>query len=537
MSGNYEISFNDEERKIVLHKGAVFHTVMMDEVVAFTSQINITMANDPSISSILPIDASDLKNLELFKKCSDGRLLAALANQIEPDTIDMRVLRYDESKPEAFKQVRSRENISLVLNSLIALGVGTSNVNAMNFLDYRNNLHLILGVAWQLLKRIVLGKIDLHVNKNLVLLMQEGETLEDLLALPAEKLLQRWVNYQLKKAGCAQRMENLSSSLRDGIIYINLLDHIGGKNTGLLELANESVAPSKRAEAIVLHAKERYGIDIKVSSSFITAGLERINTIFLASVYNANPHLEEVKRKIDFEDDPELEAESKAIRNWMLSMLPGEEIGDLYEVTSRGVIPLKILDKLKGVVDWSKIKKNPKNNMERIMNVGQTIEVARKSFSMKFTNFNEISMAEKKKKMVNDFFMVIMLQHSINILSNLQMGGKKYEEKDVFAWVKTNIARINDKYAVNSYRHPNWKNGTALIALLASCHPEVINWEFIKVDNPSEEDRKRNISYALTVARKLGAVIFCSSEDILSGSSRMVQLFCIEVMKLSLGKA
>ena len=45
----------------------------------------------------------------------------------------------------------------------------------------------------------LLSDINLHENPNLAALLQDGETLEDLMKLSPEQILIRWVNYHLAR--------------------------------------------------------------------------------------------------------------------------------------------------------------------------------------------------------------------------------------------------------------------------------------------------------------------------------------------------
>jgi hypothetical protein len=46
-------------------------------------------------------------------------------------------------------------------------------------------------------------------------LADEGESLQDLLKLPPEAILIRWINFHLKKSGVQKKVNNLGSDLKD----------------------------------------------------------------------------------------------------------------------------------------------------------------------------------------------------------------------------------------------------------------------------------------------------------------------------------
>ena len=57
------------------------------------------------------------------------------------------------------------------------------------------------------------AKISLQNCPNLAVLLQEGETLEDLMVLSPEEILLRWFNYHLEQAGHPRRVHNFSSDI------------------------------------------------------------------------------------------------------------------------------------------------------------------------------------------------------------------------------------------------------------------------------------------------------------------------------------
>ena len=48
-------------------------------------------------------------------------------------------------------------------------------------------------------------------------LAEEGETLQDLMKLPPEAILIRWLNFHLKKTGSEKKVSNLGSDLKDSV--------------------------------------------------------------------------------------------------------------------------------------------------------------------------------------------------------------------------------------------------------------------------------------------------------------------------------
>ena len=62
---------------------------------------------------------------------------------------------------------------------------------------------------------MAVSKIDLRDCPELFRLLEDGEELGDLLKLPPEDILIRWINYHLKEAGQDRRVKNLGKDLQD----------------------------------------------------------------------------------------------------------------------------------------------------------------------------------------------------------------------------------------------------------------------------------------------------------------------------------
>jgi plastin-1 len=118
------------------------------------------------------------------------------------------------------------ENQTLVIASAKAIGVKVTNVGASELVEGEKYPHLVLGLGtshttharkcarshpthqsthlfpscafvfsvWQLVKIHLLNSINLKNHPELIRLLEEGETLADLLKLPPDQLLIRWFN-------------------------------------------------------------------------------------------------------------------------------------------------------------------------------------------------------------------------------------------------------------------------------------------------------------------------------------------------------
>jgi plastin-1 len=72
-----------------------------------------------------------------------------------------------------------------------------------------------------------------------------------------------------------------------------------------------------------------------------------------------------------------------------------------------------------------------------------------------------------------------------------------------------------------------------LICLCAKIQPDAINWDYVHQGNTVEE-RASNAKYAISLARKFGAAVHCSWEDIVSNNKKMILIYVASLYDLYL---
>jgi len=213
----------EKQKEMIQVKGhSGVHSYAQEEMSAFAEHFNNTLKNDPELDFYLPIDP---KGLALAEKVKDGVILAKFINKCVPDTIDERALN-KRSGSKDLSLFKINENLNLVISSAKSIGVSTVNVGSTELLNGKDFPHIILGLIWQLVKIQLLNSINLKSNPLLIRLLEEGEELADLMKLPPDQLLLRWMNYHLKNSGSDKRVTNWSGDVKDSVAYTIVLNQI-----------------------------------------------------------------------------------------------------------------------------------------------------------------------------------------------------------------------------------------------------------------------------------------------------------------------
>ena len=79
-----------------------------------------------------------------------------------------------------------------------------------------------------------------------------------------------------------------------------------------------------------------------------------------------------------------------------------------------------------------------------------------------------------------------------------------------------------------NFKDKTLANGVFFLELLAAVEPRSISWE-IATAGETPENRINNARYAISSARKIGACVFLTHEDIVEVKSKMILTFVASI--------
>jgi len=173
------------------------HSYDYEERNTYAKLFNSILSKDEYVGERFPIDP---KSEDLWHVMSDGMVFIRLLCCIDPELIDMRTVNKGKNGICSIFEVRQNINLGLTAAKGTIKIVGT---DASCFLEKKP--HMLLGLTWQLARLCAIKKIDLKDTPELYRLLKDGETIEDLMKLPPEEILVRWINYHLRAADQADK--------------------------------------------------------------------------------------------------------------------------------------------------------------------------------------------------------------------------------------------------------------------------------------------------------------------------------------------
>ncbi|KAK4714116.1 hypothetical protein R3W88_020023 [Solanum pinnatisectum] len=504
------------------------HNISESEKASYVAHINSFLREDKFLKDFLPIDPSDNALFELVK---GGVVLCKLINVAVPGTIDERAI----NTKKVLNPWETNENHTLCLNSAKAIGCTVVNIGTQDLVEARP--HLVVGLISQIIKIQLLADLNLKKTPQLVELVEDSKDVEELLGLAPEKVLLKWMNFHLKKAGYKKQVNNFSSDLKDGEAYAHLLNALAPEHGTTNTLDTKD--PTERANLIIEQAEK---LDCKryVTPQDIVEGSPNLNLAFVAQIFQHRNGLSVDTKKISFaemmEDDAQTSREERCFRLWINSLGTDTYINNLFDSVRTGWVLLEVLDKIApGSVNWKQATKPPiKMPFRKVENCNQVIRIGKElNFSLVNVAGNDI--VQGNKKLILAFLWQLMRFTMLQLLKNLRFHaqGKEITDADILNWANKKVKSAGRKSQIDSFKDKSLSNGMFFLELLSAVEPRVVNWSVV-TKGETDEDRKLNATYTISVARKLGCSIFLLPEDIIEVNQKMILTLTASIMYWSL---
>lgn len=539
----------------------VSHTINEDERSEFTNHINTVIENDPDVGHLHPIPTD---TMQLFDECKDGLILCKLINDSVPETIDFRVLNKPTSK-KPLNAFQITENNNIVITSSKGIGCSVVNIGSSDLSDGRE--HLILGLIWQVIRRGLLAQVDIKLHPELYRLCEEGETIDDLLKLTPDQILLRWFNYHLKAAGHKRRVNNFSRDVSDAENYTVLLNQLQPAHCSLDPL---KTSDTRTRAGQVLDNAAAIGCRKYLTVPSLVSGNPRLNLAFVANLFNTYPGLEpldeqEAKDYGVIEDfDAEGEREARVFTLWLNSLGVEPAVFNLFQNVRDGLVLLQAFDKVApGAVVWRRVSK-PKagfvqaavsdniddeeqedigvtpnqsglSKFKMVENTNYVVELAKQN-NMHMIGIQGADIVDGTKKLILGLVWQLMRLNITKTLSSLSSSQRPLSDQDLLKWANTTATAHNSSVQpIRSFKDPSITTGLFFLDLLEAIRPGIVDPSLvIPVDASGEyEDRRQNAKLAISIARKMNALIFLVPEDIVDVRPKLILTFVGSLMSIA----
>ncbi|GME93200.1 unnamed protein product [[Candida] boidinii] len=397
---------------------------------------------------------------------------------------------------------------------------------------------LMLGLIWQIIRRGLLGKIDIKLHPELYRLLEDDETLEQFLRLSPEKILLRWFNYHLKAANWHRTVTNFTTDVSDGENYTILLNQLQPEYCLKAPLQTQDLLT--RAEQVLDNA-DKIGCRKYLTPTSLVAGNPKLNLAFVAHLFNTHPGLEppEEGEKPEIEDfDAEGEREARVFTLWLNSLDVDPPVVNLFEDLKDGTILIEAYDKvMPGSVDFKHINKKPASGAEisrfkALENTNYAVEIGKANgFSLVGIDGSDIT--DGSKMLTSALVWQLMRRNINNTLLGLSKNGKDVSDVEILKWAQEKASKNGGGHApiIRSFKDPSLSDARFLLDVLNGIKPGYVDYDLVTAGK-TDDDKYLNAKLAISIARKLGALIWLVPEDICEVRSRLILTFVGSLMSL-----
>ncbi|KAL5541276.1 hypothetical protein UlMin_042498 [Ulmus minor] len=383
------------------------------------------------------------------------------------------------------------EVVYAILSFLLKMSFTFLNLKTTDFLSFCKTRHIFMT-----LKNLILSLIYQSPKKFAL-----GDTcdMEELTSLPLEKILLRWMNFQLNKSAYRRTITNFSTDVKRLMLTSYKFLHPKHSKPSALDAED----PFQIAKLVLAHA-DRMGCKRYLTVKDIIEGSPNLNLTFVAH------QISFLETSLD---DTQISREKRVFCFWINSFGNSTYIHNAFEDLRNGWVLLETLDKISpGIVNWKIANKPPiKMPFRKVENCNQVVKL-RKQLKFSLVNIagNDIFCLSS-----STYLWQLMRYNILQLPKNLRFHshGKEITDADILEWANTKVSNTGSQVRMDSFKGKSLSDGIFFLELHSAVQPSVVNWSLVTKD-VTEEHKKMNASYIISIARKLGCSIFLLPEDI-----------------------
>jgi plastin-1 len=311
-----------------------------------------------------------------------------------------------------------------------------------------------------------------------------------------------------------------------------------------------------------------------LTPSSLVSGNPRLNLAFVANLFNTHPGLEpldeqEAKDYGQIEDfDAEGEREARVFTLWLNSLGVEPGVFNFFENLKDGLIILQAFDKiLPGSVVWRRVSK-PKqgagpasyasggggdegdegadigvtpnqstlSRFKAVENTNYAVDLAKQS-RMHMVGIQGADIVDGNRTLVLGLVWQLMRMNITKTLSTLSKStGGKMTDTEMLKWANTTAQQGKSGVRpIRSFKDPSITTGLFFLDLLDAIRPGIVDPSLViaVAETGEYEERRQNAKLAISIARKMNALIFLVPEDIVDVRPRLILTFVGSLMSIA----
>ena len=322
----------------------------------------------------------------------------------------------------------------------------------------------------------------------------------------------------MQRAGVDRRVRNFADDISDSFIYTHLLNQVAPKEKGVnLRPLNENDKMT-RATAM-LHEADKIDCRRFVRAEDVCNGNHKLNLAFVANLFNNYPGLVVTDEPAPVIEIVEETREEKTFRNWMNSLGVSPYVNHLYTDLRSGLIIFQLYDYIKpGLVNWTKVHKTfskLRENFQKLENANYAVELG-KQIKFSLVGIQGSDLCDGVVTLTLGLVWQLMRAYTLAVLSQLADSNKPVGEREIIDWANHKLKLAGKTTAFTSFQDPALSDGRIVLDVVDALQPGSVDYSELGSDKLS------NASYAISMARKIGAKVYALPEDLVELKSKMI---------------
>lgn len=110
-------------------------------------------------------------------------------------------------------------------------------------------------------------------------------------------------------------------------------------------------------------------------------------------------------------------------------------------------------------------------------------------------------------------------------------GGRGVSDQDMVAWANNVVKTSGKTSTMRSFKDPSLKSAHFFLDVLDGLRKGIVDYSLV-TQGRTEDECRNNAKLAISIARKMGALIFLVPEDIVDVRQRLILTFVGSLMAL-----
>lgn len=125
----------------------------------------------------------------------------------------------------------------------------------------------------------------------------------------------------------------------------------------------------------------------------------------------------------------------------------------------------------------------------------------------------------------------LMRRNINNTIKSLSSSGRDMSDSQMLKWAQEQVSKGGKTAKIHSFKDPALSNGHFLLDVINGIAPGYVDYDLVAPGN-TDEEKYANARLAISIARKLGALIWLVPEDINEVRSRLIITFVASLMSI-----